>query len=233
MKLQEIEATIQDYVNAAVAAQKIGFDGVELHEAHGYLIDQFFWNYTNQRTDRFGGDLIKRTQFACDIIAAIRQSTGPDFPISLRMSQWKLSDYKVKMLLSPKELEHFLAPLVQAGVDIFHCSTRRYFEPEFEGSTLNLAGWVKKITGKFTITVGSVGVASDFIDNYLNKETAKKKTTPLERILEDLSNRIDRGEFDFVALGRALIADPDLPKKFLKRNFEKIIPFKEMLSCYP
>lgn len=229
-----IEETIQDYVRAATLAQQIGFDGVELHGAHGYLIDQFFWNVTNKRTDRFGGDILSRTRFACEIIAAIRQAVGPQFPICLRFSQWKLGDYHAQMLKNPKELELFLTPLLTAGVDIFHCSTRRFFEPEFENSSLNLAGWVKKITGALTITVGSIGLSSDFIEDYLNLEHVYTKKPLIEQTLEELSEHIDKGEFDFIALGRALIADSNFPNKVFDKNFEAILPFKkEMVNNYP
>ncbi len=73
---------------------------------------------------------------------------GPGYPIVLRYSQWKQQDYTAKLVQSADDLGRFLAPLVDAGVDVFHCSTRRFWEPEFEGSDLNLAGWTKKLTGK-------------------------------------------------------------------------------------
>ncbi|MFX8824893.1 hypothetical protein ABTM64_20340, partial [Acinetobacter baumannii] len=79
----------------------------------------------------------------------------------------KQQDYSAKLAHTPDELAAFLQPLVDAGADIFHCSTRRFWEPEFEGSDLNLAGWSKKLTGKPTITVGSVGLkGGDFIQSY-------------------------------------------------------------------
>lgn len=137
------------------------------------------------------------------------------------------------MLKDPKELELFLIPLLAAGVTIFHCSTRRLFESEFQNSSLNLAGWTKKITEALTITVGSVGLCSDFIEDYLHLESAYKKIS-IEQTMEELSQRIEKGEFDFIALGRALIADPQFPNKVLKKNFEEIVIFeKEMVHNYP
>jgi 2,4-dienoyl-CoA reductase-like NADH-dependent reductase (Old Yellow Enzyme family) len=82
---------------------------------------------------------------------------GEEFTIILRLSQWKQQDYKTRLAFTPNEMEDWLLPLKEAGVDIFHCSQRRFWEPEFEGSDLNFAGWAKKITGQPTITVGSVG----------------------------------------------------------------------------
>ena len=102
--------------------------------------------------------LLGRTQFAVEIVEACRREVGPDFPIIFRFSQWKMNDFKAKLAKTPDELERFLQPLVNAGVDIFHCSTRRFWEAEFDGSDLNLAGWTKKLSGKPVISVGSVGL---------------------------------------------------------------------------
>lgn len=232
MTHQDIEGVIMDYVNAAQAAKDIGFDGIELHGAHGYLIDQFFWDYTNKRTDFYGGGLNKRVRFACEIIKNIRQRVGNDFPVCLRYSQWKINAYQAKLAHNPQELESFLLPLVDAGVDIFHCSTRRFYEAEFDGSALNLAGWTKKITGKPTISVGSVGLDDDFIKSYLDKDG---KTESFQVIrLQELCDRLTRNEFDLVAVGRMLIADPGWPMKIAERRFDEIIPYeKEKLDVYP
>ena len=101
---------------------------------------------------------------------SIRAEIGDDYPIILRFSQWKQQDFTARLAPSLEELEQFVKPLSDAGVDIFHCSTRRFWEPEFEGSELNLAGWVKKITGKPTISVGSVGLTEEFIATYRGGE---------------------------------------------------------------
>jgi len=207
MTKEDIRETIDAFVQAAVDAQSIGFDGIELHGAHGYLIDQFFWQDTNQRDDEYGGDLAARTKFAVDIIKGIREKCGSDFPIILRYSQWKQQDYAAKLANTPEELKSFLSPLVDAGVDIFHCSTRRFWESEFEGSTLNLAGWTKKLTGKACITVGSVGLNSSFIDE--EKRDMVNASEVEEKSFSDLAERLDNNEFDLVAIGRALLQDPE------------------------
>ena len=92
--------------------------------------------------------------------------------------------------------------MVDAGVDVFDCSQRRYREPEFSGSDLNFAGWVKKITGRPTITVGSVGLDSDIME-FMEGKSAN------HRPVEELLRRFERGDFDLVAVGRPLLADPD------------------------
>ena len=206
MIASEIEAIIEAYADAAADAAALGFDGVEIHGAHGYLIDQFLWHETNARSDGFGGDIAERTRFAAEIVRRIRSRTSPDFPIILRFSQWKMQDYGARPWPTPEDLETFLRPLVDAGVDIFHWSQRRYWDPEFAGSELNLAGWTRKLSGKPTITVGSVTLSAEMIATLMEGETA----TP--RSIIDLVGRLERQEFDLVAIGRALITNPDWPK---------------------
>ena len=181
----QVESVITAYGQAARSAKEIGCDGVEFHGAHGYLIDQFFWNESNTRTDIYGGDLVARTRFAVDVIRETRRQVGPDFPLVLRFSQWKIQDYAAKLATTLQELEAFLAPLVDAGVDVFHCSTRRFWEPEFEGSNLNLAGWTKKLTGKPVITVGSVTLGQEFMTTLRTDEHAG--TTGLRDLVDRLA----------------------------------------------
>ena len=94
---KQIESLIASFSSAAADAQRLGFDGIEIHGAHGYLIDQFFWQGLNQRTDAFGGSMENRGRFAVEIIKAARAATGPDFPIVLRYSQWKQQDFAAKL----------------------------------------------------------------------------------------------------------------------------------------
>ena len=218
MSIEDIGEVIEAFAKAAQAAKMLGFDGVEIHGAHGYLIDQFFWSRTNTREDRYGGkELPMRACFAIELIEAVRKSVGPDFPIDFRFSQWKLGDYATKLATTPHELEAFLIPLAEAGVDLFHCSTRRFWEPEFPNSPLNLAGWTKKITGKPTITVGSIGLDHDFVSSsppHVTKAHTK-----------ELLSRLENEEFDLVAVGRALIADPHWFHKINEGKEDEIVPF--------
>lgn len=208
MTSADVDAVIAAYATAAGTAKALGFDGVEIHGAHGYMVDQFLWHETNRRTDRWGGDINGRVQFAIEVIRACRDAVGPDFSIILRFSQWKLQDYAAKLAATPQELEAFLAPLADAGVDIFHASQRRFWEPEFEGSDLNLAGWAKKITGKPSITVGSVGLDRELLETSSDPDLVASVVN-LDRLFEMHA----RGDFDLVAIGRALIAEPDWPVK--------------------
>ncbi|WP_405812532.1 NADH:flavin oxidoreductase [Streptomyces sp. NBC_01520] len=219
LDLAGIDAVIGAFAAAAADAERIGFDGVELHGAHGYLIDQFLWSKTNRRTDEYGGDPVARTRFAADVVKAVREAVSPSLPVILRMSQWKIDNYDARLAATPQELERILVPLAEAGVDVFHASTRRYWLPEFEGSDLNLAGWVKKITGRPVITVGSVGLDSGFVSTYLSGKT------PSPTGITPLLERLTREEFDLVAIGRSLLGDPEWPTKTRDGRAEDIMPF--------
>ncbi|MFT4252203.1 MAG: NADH:flavin oxidoreductase [Caulobacter sp.] len=199
----DVADTIAAFATAAADAKRLGFDAIELHGAHGYLIDQFFWNGTNLRGDAYGGPTIaERSKFAAEILKAVRAAVGPDYPVIIRLSQWKQQDYAVKNAETPQLLEAWLQPLADAGADIFHCSQRRFWEPEFEGSDLNFAGWAKKLTGAPTITVGSVGLSGEFIAAFGGEGSQPAS-------LDGLLERLDRGEFDLVGVGRALLQDPE------------------------
>ncbi|MFE0377129.1 NADH:flavin oxidoreductase [Streptomyces inhibens] len=218
MTQRDLDDVIGAFAEAAAAAERIGFDGVELHGAHGYLVDQFLWSGTNRRTDAYGGDSVARTKFAAEIVAAVRQSVSPDFPVIFRYSQWKQEAYDARLAETPEELEAILTPLAAAGVDAFHASTRRYWLPEFDGSDLNLAGWTKKLTGRPTITVGSVGLDGDFIRGFMGEGA------PVQGI-DNLLDRLERDEFDLVAVGRALLQDPEWAAKVLADRFEELEPY--------
>ena len=220
MTQADIDNVIAAFAQAARDAQSIGMDGVEIHGAHGYLVDQFFWEGSNQRTDGYGGSLANRSRFAIELIKAVRAAVGPDFPIILRFSQWKQQDYSARLVQTPEALGEFLQPLSDAGVDIFHCSTRRFWEPEFDGSDLNLAGWTRQLTGKPTITVGSVGLDGEFLQFMVNTDKVAKPAD-----LGALLTRLNNQEFDLVAVGRALLVDPEWAVKVRDGHQEDILPF--------
>jgi 2,4-dienoyl-CoA reductase-like NADH-dependent reductase (Old Yellow Enzyme family) len=136
------------------------------------------------------------------VVKAVREGLGPDIPLIIRLSQWKQQDFEAKIALNTDEMAEWLLPLSDAGVDVFHCSQRRFWEPEFEGSDLNFAGWAKKITGKPTISVGSVGLDGEFIAAFGGAGSQPAS-------LDGLIARMEREEFDLIAVGRALLSDPD------------------------
>jgi 2,4-dienoyl-CoA reductase-like NADH-dependent reductase (Old Yellow Enzyme family) len=252
MSHADIDAVIASFARAAHLATTLGFDGIEIHGAHGYLVDQFLWEGSNQRRDAYGGDLESRNRFPAELVSGVRSAVGPSVPISFRFSQWKQQDYSARLVERPEQLEKVLLPLSEAGVDIFHASTRRFWEPEFPGSDLNLAGWARKITGKTAISVGSVCLDTDFVDDSggyekLMQDFSDSETASQEELLETvgqlmstsagaaglhgLDERLERNEFDLVAIGRALIANPDLPKLLSRETWDDVRPYDaEMLA---
>ncbi|WP_406493739.1 NADH:flavin oxidoreductase [Streptomyces sp. NBC_01604] len=218
MTQRDLDDVIGAFAEAAAAAERIGFDGVEIHGAHGYLVDQFLWSGTNRRTDAYGGDPVARARFAEELVAAVRETVSADFPVIFRYSQWKQEAYRARLAETPEELESILAPLAAAGVDAFHASTRRYWLPEFDGSDLNLAGWTKKLTGKPVITVGSVGLDGDFLKGFQGEGAPVKG-------IDDLLDRLEAEEFDLIAVGRALLQDPEWAAKVLADRFDELKPY--------
>jgi 2,4-dienoyl-CoA reductase-like NADH-dependent reductase (Old Yellow Enzyme family) len=221
MTQAQIDEVIACYGVGAAKAKELGFDGVEIHGAHGYLPDQFFWKELNHRTDRYGGSPRARGRFAAEVVAECRRRLDPGMPVIFRMSQWKMVDYNARIADTPQELEELLAPLVEAGVDLFDCSQRRFWEPTFEGSDLNLAGWVKKVTGVPTMTVGSIGLDCDLLASLGEGRTAQLNLPSLEQLVM----RFERGDFDLVGVGRAMIAEPDFPKIVRQGELQKLKPF--------
>ena len=223
MSEEDIADTIAAFSQGIVDAKRLGFDTVEIHGASGYLLDQFFWAETNLRTDAYGGATLKqRTRFAAEVVESMRKAVGPDFPIILRLSQWKINYYDVRMADTPDAMSKWLMPLVEAGVDILHCSQRRFWEPEFpqidgkEG--LNFAGWAKKLTGATTISVGSVGLSGEFTSSF-----AGESVRPAS--LDNLVQRLEKDEFDLIAVGRALLGDPQWVRKVREGKTEGLKDF--------
>jgi len=219
-----IADTIAAFAKAAQDAKQTGFDVVEIHGAHGYLIDQFFWSGTNLRTDGFGGaTIVERSRFAVAVVAAVREAVGPDFPVILRLSQWKQQDYAARLAEDPETMAAWLQPLVDAGADVLHCSQRRFWEPEFpdiDGENgLNFAGWAKKLTGAKTISVGSVGLSGDFLSAFGGESST---STGLDKLVA----RMERDEFDLIAVGRALLSDAQWAAKVRSGDFADLKGFE-------
>lgn len=193
MSHSRIQEVIASFARAATNARRLGFDGVEIQGAHGFLVDQFLWAATNHRTDEYGGDQTRRTRFAVEIVQAVRKAVGRSFPILFRLSQWKIGHYHARLVHTPEELAEIVLPLSEAGVDIFDCSTQYYDTAEFPGSPRTLAGWVRHISGKPVISVGAVGVE-------------RKQHSRLWEML-------NAQELDLIAIGRALLADHEWARK--------------------
>jgi len=224
MSEETVADTVAAFAKAAATAKELGFDTIELHGAHGYLIDQFFWSGTNQRADRYNGISIgQRSRFAAEVVTAVRAAIGPDFPLILRVSQWKQQDYAARLAETPDLMTDWLLPLVEAGANVLHCSQRRFWEPEFpeiDGENgLNFAGWAKKLTGATTISVGSVGLSGDFMAAFSGESST---SVGLDRLV----GRMERDEFDLIAVGRALISDPQWAAKVRDGHADKLKGFE-------
>lgn len=223
MTEDDIHNVAASFARAALDAQRIGFDGIELHGAHGYLIDQFLWPESNQRTDAYGGSLENRLRFPRLIVRAVREAVGPDFPIIFRFSQWKLSDYDAIIAETPEALGEILKPLAQDGVDIFHASTRRIWEAGFEGSSKTLATWTRELTGKPVIAVGSVGLDKTFRTGHFTRTEDPASKSRVN--VEELATWRSEGVFDLVAIGRALLSDPQWANKVRDGRLEALSDF--------
>lgn len=217
---EQIEDAIEAFVRCAVNAKAAGFDGIALHGGHGYLIDNFLWEGTNQRTDRWGGNRTKRSEFPAEIVRRIRAAVGEEMPIFFRFSQWKQQDFRATLADSPDELREVLQPLADAGVDVFDASVRYYNRGAFEGDPTSLAGVAKRITGKLAMAVGGIGINTGMYDKHRPASVVSDFTPLLERFAA--------GEFDLVAVGRAMIGDPAWAHKF--RAGEPTEPYRMELD---
>lgn len=210
MNESDIADIICAFTSSAITAKELGFDGIEVHGAHGYLIDQFFSPASNKRSDEYNGDFSARARFAKEVIKSIRRSVGADFPIVFRFSQWKVGNLTAKNVHTPTELEKLLTPVIEAGVDIIHASSKDIFKAEFQGSDLSLAGWSKKLFELPVIGVGGIGLSNDH----------KKQIKQLERYIQKES-------VDLLCVGRALISDADFVKKIKTNELDQVISFDE------
>ncbi len=203
LMIEEIEEIEERFVKAAVRAKAAGFDGIELHGAHGYLIGQFMSPYTNHRRDLYGGDFEGRMRFPLRIIEKIQRALGEDFPILFRLS----ADEFVKGGLTLEESKRIAIRLEEAGIDALDVSAGIYeslvtiLEPMSykEGWRVYLARDIKKMVSIPVITVGNI-----------------RYPRTVEEILV-------KGNADFVAMGRALIADPEWPLKVKEGREEEIL----------
>jgi 2,4-dienoyl-CoA reductase-like NADH-dependent reductase (Old Yellow Enzyme family) len=221
----ELDAIRDAYVRAASNAKSIGADGVEIHAAHGFLLDQFFWHETNVRDDGLGGPKLgDRIGYPVEVIRAVREEVGPDFVIGWRFSQWKEVDFGAKLFSTPGELQFAINACEDAGVDLFHASTRRFYQPEWPDSDLGLAGWTTRVGRSPVITVGSVGIR-----DLLFGEPGEPDGLDLLASLGELARRFTRGDFALVAVGRGMIADPDWVNKLRNGDVANILPLTTQL----
>jgi len=230
MTADEMDDLAEAYVRAAEDAMAIGADGVEVHAAHGYLMDQFLWAETNLREDGHGGGRIEdRARYPLRIAAALRQAIGPDALLSFRFSQFKEVDYGARVFATPDELERFGALAREAGIDMLNVSSRRFGKPEWpdQDPALGIAGWTRKLSGLPVMTTGSIGLSKDmFADLFENEDPG----LAIAADLEELVRRFAAGEFDLVGVGRMHIANADFVNKIRDGRLGELKLYKKAVD---
>lgn len=203
----EIKEVIQTYVDASIRLKKAGFDAVEIHGGMGYLINQFLSPASNKRTDRYGGSVENRTNFAKEVVLAIKKEAGESFPIIFRLS----GDDFIEGGLKINESIQIAKILDDAGVDTFNISP----------------GWHESST---PILIMSIPRSA-----YIFLAAAIKKNVKVPVIgsvrINDLAiaeEIINNNQADLISLGRPLIVDPGLPDKYKNGQYEDI---RKCIAC--
>lgn len=192
MNHEDILQVIKGFANAALNARDAGFDGVEIHGANGYLLDQFLTDYTNQRIDEYGGSTENRLRLLVEVCHAVREAVGADFPVGIRISQAKVNDYTHKWAGREKDAELIFSRLGATGIDFIHVTEHHADKPAFGEQGPSLAA-LAKLWGKLPVVA----------NGNLN--------TP--ELAEEI---IKKGEVDLVAVGKAVLANKDWPNKAAK-----------------
>ena len=198
-----MDAVIATFARCARAAREIGADALEVHGAHGYLLDAFLDPTVNRRNDGYGGTLENRMRFPLEVLRAVRAAAGPGFPVIYRWSQWENAPGEARKFREPPDLEVWVRALREAGADLLHVSVRDATSPGFPArGARTLAGWTRDLSGLPVIAVGKVSLTlpmdlayGEFPDTVVDPAPAL-----------DL---VERGEADLLAVGRALIPNPD------------------------
>lgn len=210
LTIPEIKSLVKTFVDAAGRAKEAGFDAVELHATHGYLIAQFISPYANKREDEYGGNVEGRTRFPVEIIRGIKQELGQDFPVIIRMS----GDEYVKGGITPEDSKIIASIFEKAGVDAIHISA-------------GTGGCIPPL----------IGVAPMYVEpGYLVPLAQEiKRTVKIPVIVPGRINDpvfadriIKEGKADLVSMGRALLADPELPNKAAQGKFKEI---RKCIAC--
>ncbi|MGG4408232.1 NADH:flavin oxidoreductase [Niallia taxi] len=185
----EMNAVKNNFVEAAKRAESVGFDGVELHGANGYLLDSFLTEYTNQRTDEYGGSTENRVRFLVEISREVTKAVGSDFVVGMRISQSKVNDYFYKWSGKREDANIIFTSLGQSGLDYIHVTEYDALQPAFAECEETLASLAKKYSMLPIIANGQ-----------------------LENI-ENAMNMLESGDADMIALGKGALADHDWVRK--------------------
>jgi 2,4-dienoyl-CoA reductase-like NADH-dependent reductase (Old Yellow Enzyme family) len=214
------------YAVAARAAADMGCDAVEIHGAHGYLLDSFLSPASNQRRDGYGGSAQNRMRLPLEVVDAVRSAVGPDLPVIYRFSQWNMDDYRETKWRTPQDLAPWVTALRDHGVDVLHVSTRAATDPAFaedpDHPSWSLATWTQHLSGLPTIAVGKVSVTLAMDESYGADESQITDPGPALDLVE-------RGEVEMLAVGRALIANPDWVRLVREGRWRELRPYHKDL----
>ena len=204
---EEVYRLVEDFGNAALRAKKAGFDGVDIHGAHGYLIAQFMSGHANKRTDEFGGTFEGRMRFPLLIVRSVREKCGDDFIIGFRMSY----DEKVPGGRTLEESLVVAHQLEEAGVDLLDVSIMTYASTEYMSANGALPnGYNQFATEKIRSSVGIPVIAVGRITPAMGDDMLRT------------------GKADFIAMGRGSLAEPALPAKLREGCIDEVAP---CISC--
>ncbi|WP_248928365.1 NADH:flavin oxidoreductase [Paenibacillus hamazuiensis] len=207
LSVPDIKEIVGSFASAAERAKRAGFDGVEIHSANGFLPDQFLTDYTNRRTDEYGGSLENRLRFLLELIGAARAAAGPDFVIGVRISQAKVNHFEYKWPGGEADAKTIFGGIAKAGADYIHTYEYNSLAPAFGESGPTLAELAKSYGGVPVIVNGGLTTA------------------------EDAGNALAKGG-DLVALGKIALSNHDWPKKAARG--EPVKPFTgEVLAPTP
>ncbi|AWT53910.1 NADH:flavin oxidoreductase [Mycolicibacterium smegmatis] len=191
MSAADIDAAIAGFVDAAVRARAAGFDGVEIHAANGYLLDQFLTTYTNHRTDEYGGTVAHQIRLAAQISAAVRTAVGADFLVGVRLSQTKVNDFEYRWPGGARDAEVIFTALAATGIDYLHIASegRDFIDGARLDDGRTITALARQVTGLPVIANGGM-----------------HDTTQAADVL-------DGGHADVLSIGRGALANPDLPQR--------------------
>jgi 2,4-dienoyl-CoA reductase-like NADH-dependent reductase (Old Yellow Enzyme family) len=194
MTTADIQAAIEGFVDSALRAQATGFDGVEIHGANGYLVDQFLTSYTNRRTDQYGGSVEKRVRLATEIIAAVRANVKPNFIVGVRLSQGKVNDFDYRWPGGHLDAAIIFPAVAKAGAAYIHFASegRGFHHGCYTDANESLPKLARDLTGLPIIANGGMH------DEALSSAV------------------INGGEADIVAIATGALANPDWPQKIAR-----------------
>ncbi|MEQ8745816.1 12-oxophytodienoate reductase [Pyruvatibacter sp.] len=221
MTLTDLAQVRDAFCRSATLAQRAGFDAIELHGAHGYLLDSFVSGVANQREDDYGGTFANRMRFPLEVVSAVREAVGDGYPIIYRFSQWKVENYDALNYPNPDALGAWVTALREAGADILHASTRDATEAAFPPDQTTLAGWTRRLSDLPVIAVGRVATSASM------GEPGDVRTTDPASAAALVAN----GEADLIGVGRSLIANPDWCAIVERGDWHALAPYRvEMLE---